>query len=61
MELDIRRPQCQKPPGKSTRIPRRLEIVIHANRLESTPADFQARTAAFVAFFAIKKLSVGLK
>jgi hypothetical protein len=50
MELDIRRPQREQASGKSSRVPRRLKIVSHANSLEAKPAGFQARTAAFIVF-----------
>ena len=50
MELNIRRPQREKAPGKSARVPWRLKIVGHANRLKAKQAGFQARTAAFFVF-----------
>jgi hypothetical protein len=46
IELNIRRPQREKAAGKSARVPRRLRIVSHANRLRAKQAGFQARTAA---------------
>jgi hypothetical protein len=56
MELDIRRPEGEEPPGKSPRVPRRLRIVSHANRLKAKPAGIQARTAALMALTSAKFL-----
>jgi hypothetical protein len=50
MELDIRRPQREQAAGKSPRVPRRLRIVSHADRLKSQQACFKPEPQGSLVF-----------